>query len=72
MDELTPPIPDTNKKSSFLTFSSRLGEYLIFVGTAGLIIYFIFKSIFGTPSEFKVNSEVIKRTSDTVYFIQCQ
>jgi hypothetical protein len=54
-----------NNVSKLSSISTRLGEYLIFVGTAGAVIYFVFKSIFGSPVEFR--TDVKQTLTNTKY-----
>jgi hypothetical protein len=57
-------------KSSFF---SKLFEFLIFVLSAAVIIYYLFRSIFGSPGQFKKDSEALSemnQTLDSVFVMQ--
>ena len=53
------PMKDNKNNSKFMSFTTRLGEYILFILTAAIIIYFVFKSVFGTPFQQKMNHDNI-------------
>lgn len=43
-----------------MKFISKIGEYILYVGTSAIIIYFVFRNVFGTPFQQKDNYENVK------------
>lgn len=61
---------NTSKQPSIL---HKLSEYILSVVTAGVIMYYLFKTIFGGPVSMKENNQnisEIKSNIDTVYALQ--
>lgn len=48
-----------NKLQKFSNMVSKLGEYILFIATSSIIIYFVFKFVFGTPIQQKNNHDNI-------------
>lgn len=60
-------------KTNLQNLLSKLAEYILFTITACVIIYYLFKNVYGTRSEIKQNTENIKALSskmDTIYAFQ--
>jgi uncharacterized protein YoxC len=52
---------------------SRLAEFLIYVMSAAVIMYYLFKVVFGTPNQLKENNETIGAINskiDSIYALQ--
>jgi hypothetical protein len=55
--------PLKKEKTSILT---KLSEFILYVGTSSLIIFYIFKNVFGTPLQHKINHENIKQMTSQI------
>lgn len=68
---LNKAMPKTKTEKQSL--SSRLIEYIIYVTSAAVIMYYLFKIVFGTPSQLKENNQIIGLINskiDSVYALQ--
>lgn len=60
-------------KDKFLILLPKLVEYILFTLTSCIIIYYLFRNMYGSPAQFKQNTENIKTLSnkmDTIYAFQ--
>lgn len=60
-------------KTNLQNLLSKLTEYILFTITACVIIYYLFKNVYGTRNEITQNTENIKALSskmDTIYAFQ--
>jgi len=58
-------LKDPLKKEKTSVFS-KLSEFVLYVGTSSLIIFYVFKSVFGTPLQQKMNYENIKQMANQI------
>jgi hypothetical protein len=62
-----------NLKNRLITSSSKFAEYLLFIGLACLVIYYLMKSVFGSPlgiATIEKNTKVGNAKIDTVLIKQ--